>query len=105
MKALDLVIHETARRDVNEHTAYLDDREPAAAERFLAELEAVFDRLTTFPSFGQLWPTTNPAQADLRRAFLPTLPFSIFYRATTATIEVVRVLHHARDFPPLLDDL
>ena len=105
MTDLELIIHETARHDVDEHVEYLDDRDPNMAERFHSELAHVFERLTSFPAFGQLWPSPNPAHHDLRRAALPTLPFSVFYRPTRAIIEVVRVLHHAQDVPPLLDDL
>ncbi len=32
------------------------------------------------------------------------LPDSIFYKPTEKTIQVVRVLHHSRDLPPLLED-
>jgi plasmid stabilization system protein ParE len=102
---LDLIIHETARHDVDGHTEYLDDQDPDMAERFHSELAHVFERLTTFPAFGQLWPSPNPAHRDLRRAVLPTLPFSVFYRPTRTTIEVVRVLHHAQDIPPLRDEM
>ena len=56
-------------------------------------------------AFGQPWPSPNPAHRDLRRAVLPTLPFSVFYRPTKRAIEVVRVLHHAQDIPPLLDEM
>jgi plasmid stabilization system protein ParE len=102
---LELIIHETARHDVDEHVEYLDDRDPNMAERFHSELAHVFERLTSFPAFGQLWPSPNPAHHDLRRAVMPTLPFSVFYRSTRTTIEVIRVLHHAQNVPPLLDDL
>jgi plasmid stabilization system protein ParE len=36
---------------------------------------------------------------------LRTFPVSIFYRASETTITIVRVLHQARDIPPLLKDL
>ena len=105
MTELVLIIHEIARDDVDAHIEYLDDQDPALAERFLSELAHIFERLTTFPAFGPLWPSQNPAHRDLRRAVLPTLPFSVFYRPTKRTIEVVRVLHHAQDVPPLLDQI
>ena len=102
---LDLIIKPQAQQDVTEHAAYLDDNAPDAGDRFLGELEHVFDRLTTFPAFGQLWPSPNRAHRDIRRAVLPSLPFSVFYRPTKRTIEVIRVLHHAQDVPPLLDEV
>lgn len=101
---LDLIIKPRARQDVQEHAAYLDDQSANAGDRFLAELEHVLGRLATFPALGRPWPSLSPAHRDVRRAVLPKLPFSIFYRPTKTAIEVVRVLHHAQDVPPLLDE-
>ena len=102
---LDLVIKSRAQQDVTRHAAYLDDYAPHAGDRFFGELEHVFDRLTTFPAFGQPWPSSNPAHRDIRRALLSTHRFSVFYRQTKKAVEVVRVLHHAQDVPPLLDQI
>ena len=100
-----LVIHARATADVDELAAYLDDRGPDAGMRFLDELEHVFERLRTFPRIGRPWPSENPAISGLRRAVPPTFPVSVFYLPTSTTITVVRVLHQARDTPPLLEDL
>lgn len=102
---LDLIVKPRAQQDVTEHAAYLDDHAPEAGDRFLGELEHVFDRLVTFPAFGQLWPSPNPAHRDIRRAVLPSFPFSVFYQPLKRAIEVIRVLHHAQDVPPLLDEV
>jgi plasmid stabilization system protein ParE len=101
--ALD--IRPQARRDVNKIAADLDDCDPAVSARFLADVRTAFDRLTTFPSLGPLWHANDPAHADKRRLVLRTFPVSIFYRASETTITIVRVLHQARDIPPLLEGL
>jgi len=36
---------------------------------------------------------------------LHPLSFPIFYRVSKTTIEVVRVLQHAQDVPPLIDEI
>lgn len=100
---LDLIIHEQARVDVDEQAAWLDDHAADAGDRFLAEVQHVFDRLVSFPAFGQPCPTK--AYPDLRRAVLPTFPLSIFYRPSATAVEVLRVLHHARDLANILDKL
>jgi plasmid stabilization system protein ParE len=41
----------------------------------------------------------------LRRLPLKRFPLSVFYRPTRTAIEIIRVLHHARDIPPLLEDI
>jgi len=73
------------------------------ASKFVAQLQAVFGRICIFPQFGGAWP--SQAHKGVRRAVLRDFPYSIFYRATDTTIEVIRVLHHSRDIPPLLEDL
>lgn len=103
--SLSLDIRPQARRDVNKIAADLDGYDPTASARFLAEVRAAFDRLTTFPGLGPLWHATNPAHADKRRLVLRTFPVSIFYRASETTITIVRVLHQGRDIPSLLEDL
>jgi plasmid stabilization system protein ParE len=103
--SLSLDIRPQAHRDVNKIAADFDDYDPAASARFLADVRAAFDRLTTFPGLGPLWQANDPAHADKRRLVLRTFPVSIFYRASATTITIVRVLHQARDIPPLLEDL
>lgn len=100
---LALIIKPQAQADIDERAVRLNDEDFELAERFLVELHHVFDRLTAFPAFGPPCPTAN--HPDLRRVVLPTLPLSLFYRSTRTAIEVLRVLHHAQDIPPLLDDL
>ena len=89
--------------DIDEHAAYLDDHARNDGERFLTELAHVFDRLVTFPAFGQPFPTEH--HPGLRRVVLPSFPLSVFYRSNRTTVEVLRVLHHARNLSPLLDEI
>lgn len=102
--SLSLDIRPQARRDINKIAADLDDYDPATSARFLADVRTAFNRLTTFPGLGPPWQATDPVHADKRRLVLRTFPVSIFYRASNTTITIVRVLHQARDIPPLLDD-
>jgi plasmid stabilization system protein ParE len=99
---LTLVIRPRAQADIDAQTARLDETTPNVGARFLTELSYVFDRLTSFPGLGQPCRTKN--HPDLRRAVLPTFPVSVFYRPTATTIEIVRVLHQARDRSRLLEE-
>ena len=98
-----LSITSQAQADIDEHAAYLDDHARNDGERFLTELAHVFDRLVAFPAFGQPCPTEH--HRKLRRVILPSFPVSVFYRSSTTSVEVLRVLHHARDLSPLLDEI
>lgn len=95
-----------AQADIDEQIDYL--RAEAGRQRALAFLDALqhlFERLETFPHLGPPWPTRQRRLVGLRRAVLPAFRVSIFYRPEDRWIDVVRVLHHARHLPPLLEDL
>lgn len=85
-----------AAADLEAIVDYIAADNPAAAEALIARLEDLAARLAATPGIGR-------ARFDL----LPNLRsfrlgrYLLFYRATTGGIEVVRVLHGARDFPSL----
>jgi toxin ParE1/3/4 len=77
---------------------YIRQGSPASARRFRDQAEALFGRPADMPGLGAPYDHDHPALAGLR--FLPVTRFKkylVFYRATPGGIEVVRVLHGARD--------
>lgn len=101
-----LIRHPSAQRDLAEATRYFVEHAGTdVAHEFLDDVEHAFARLVRFSSLGRPWPTRNPVLRGLRRLPLRHFPLSIFYRPTESTIDVIRVLHHARDLPPLLEDI
>ena len=92
-----------ARRDLLEHFVYLGRDSVAAARRFLKAADKAMESLARMPEMGGLWDSRNPALAGLRiwsiRKFKNYL---IFYRPVPEGIEVLRVLHGARDIDTLL---
>ena len=73
------------------------------ADRFFAEAEATFARLAGMPRIGTPYDPEERLFADLRsfpvsrhRSYL------VFYRPIAGGIEVVRVLHGARDIASIL---
>ena len=106
MSQRKLVHRPAARRDLASAVSYLRaEGGSSTAHRFVDEVEATFTRLCSFPHLGTPWPTTNPELDGLRRRTLPHFPYSVFYLPTETTIEIVRVLHHRQDFPPLLENI
>lgn len=65
---------------------------PAAADRFVDDIERIFRLLRDHPLAGSDFSETTPG---LR--LFPTRGHRIFYRVVESTIEIVRVLHHSRD--------
>ena len=104
---MNLVIHRTdaALSDLNEQAKYIQRDSPEAAIRFLAAAETSFQLLATMPELGQRQEFGRAELAELRawqvRGFEN---YVIFYRPIERGIEVLRVLHAARDIAAILDD-
>jgi toxin ParE1/3/4 len=75
----------------------------ATSDRFLAAVNRTFEQLTAMPDMGTRYEPDDPAYAELR--YLPVSKFRkylVFYRPMSDGIEVVRVLHGARDIAGIL---
>jgi toxin ParE1/3/4 len=73
------------------------------AQRFFAQAEATFTRLAGMPGLGTPYGHPHPALAEVR--FFPVARFRkyiVFYRVVADGIEIVRVLHGARDIAGIL---
>ena len=81
-----------AREDLHQIWEYIAERKPAAADRIVSKLSRAFDLLTTFSGMGD-------DCADLGRGLRswPVKPYLVFFRPTGGGIEVIRILHGARD--------
>lgn len=66
-----------------------------AAERWLDQLHDAFDRLAEFPELGP----ARPEFSEGLRSWPLGGAYVIFYRVEPDTIDIVRVLHGARDLP------
>jgi toxin ParE1/3/4 len=79
------------------------NRRPEVARRFRARAEATSARLASMPATGEPYPDEPPALVGPRRS--PIGRFRdrlIFDRATDDWIEVVRVVHGAREIRGIL---
>ena len=94
-----------ARRDLVDTAAYLGQRNPDAALRFLAAVEQTLAAVTDAPAMGAKRSYGDSRLAGLRmlrvRGFGKHL---LFYRETPEGIELVRVLHAARDIGAALGE-
>jgi toxin ParE1/3/4 len=94
-----------ADTDLDDQAAYLA-REASldVALRFYDAAAATFEEIARMPGLGERRPTANPRLEGLRvrriRGFEKHL---IFYRPVADGIEIVRVLHGARDIDRLLE--
>ncbi len=99
-----IVRRHAARLDlIATYRHYAQEAGPAVANRFLAQAEATLTRLVRRPGLGTLYNHEHPALTDVR--YFPISRFKtylVFYRPRTGGIEVLRILHGARDLDSIL---
>ena len=84
---------------------FIGETSPAAAERFLDAIEATFAQLEVMPGMGHRYESTEPRLADVRVWAVKGFPnHLIFYRPALNGIEVLHVLHGARDLDAVLGE-
>lgn len=94
-----LVLSPEAAADLREIVDFIADDNPAAARRFLAKLRAEMERLTAAPGIGHRRDDlTGPPVL-----FWPVGRYLVVYRDVAQAIEIVRILHGARDVGALVD--
>lgn len=100
---LRIVRHRKAKRD---HIfVYIGERNMDAAERFLRAVDADLKRLAEMPNIGSRRESDHPRLAGVRS--LPVSGFRnflIFYRSTDSELQLLRVIHGARDIERAFDD-
>ncbi|MGH8317607.1 MAG: type II toxin-antitoxin system RelE/ParE family toxin [Steroidobacteraceae bacterium] len=83
-------LHPLAADEAEAARVWYAERNPRAAEMFLDELDFAIARVAENP---QRWPQLR---GRFRRYIFPKFPFSLVYRFTPTSIEVVAVAHHRR---------
>ena len=83
-------LHPLAADEAEAARIWYAERNPRAAEMFLDELDLAIARVAENP---QRWPQVR---GPFRRYIFPKFPFSLVYRFTPASIEVVAIAHHRR---------
>ena len=94
-----------ARVDLAVCYAYIGERNLGAAHRFRVNAETTFADLARSPGLGMLYEVKNPRLTGLRcfrvKRFKNHL---VFYLPVDGGIEVVRVLHAARDLHAVFNE-
>lgn len=92
-----------AESDVLGHYAYFGQGGPDVAERFLDSLERAYERLSLHPMIGVACEGLSPRLDSVRRWGVPGFPnHLIFYREGSGCVEILRILHGARDLEAIL---
>lgn len=94
-----------ADRDLDDQAAYLASQASLeSALRFYDAASSTFARLAGMPGLGERWPSTNPRLAGLRIGRIEGFQnHLVFYRLVDDGIDIVRVIHAARDLDAVLN--
>lgn len=89
-----------ALEDIHRQASFYRSQSPETADRFLFALERTVDSLTTLPGQGHPNPRIPSLLRGLRSWPVPGFrAMLVFYRPTPDGIDVLRVIHGARDVP------
>lgn len=91
-------VSDAARSDLDEIWFYIASDNPDAADKLIRSVVSRFSMLATAPEIGRL----REGLAPRLRSFAVG-NYVIFYRAIDNGVEIARVLHGARDLPPLFE--
>ncbi len=91
----------SAELDLGEQLKYIAERNFEAALRFHAMVRRTCEQLAALPYSGESYPAIRPRVLGLRVTTLPKFSsYRLFYRIVgRQAIEVIRILHTARDLP------
>ena len=96
------LLRATAVNDLDELATCIQKDSPQAAIRFLEAAQETFAVLARTPALGGLFESRNPHFSGMRtwqvKGFRNIL---IFYRPVAGVVEIIRVLHGARDLAAL----
>lgn len=90
--------HPGAKQDIDDIWDYIADDNIEAADRVLDALETTIVKLAKNPGIGH-W---REELTDKRHRFFPVYSYLIVYRHETKPLQIIRVLHAARDVQSIL---
>lgn len=95
-----------AVQSINDQTDWIIEENPDAALRFVESVESSFSFLEKNPEIGRSLRTFSRRLAGVRIWRVSNFEkYLIFYRPIVEGVEVLDVIHGARDFPSILEDL
>ena len=99
---LSQFITSEARQNIKDIGLYLKERNDSAARRFAQSVGATIEMLCRNPNLGERLHTD--LLGDIRyRTVIDFKNYLIFYRRVDDVLEIIRVLHGARDYDTLFD--
>jgi toxin ParE1/3/4 len=99
-----LIERPKARQEIEDIAVYIGTHRPSAARRFLTAPRKTYATLAAMPEMGSLWKAEDPRFQGLRYFPISRYPnYVIFYRAIDDGVEILHILHGARDIQAILE--
>ncbi|MFB2920031.1 MULTISPECIES: type II toxin-antitoxin system RelE/ParE family toxin [Aerosakkonema] len=90
--------------DLDDHFEYIAESNFDAAVRFFDSARQTFAKIAQTPGIGKRCVVENPRLAGLRKWGVKGFEnYLIFYLDSGEIVEIVRILHAARDIPTILE--
>ena len=83
--------HPAAEAEYLETIAYYETQKPGLGASYISEFESVLQRVSEFPNNYLI-----EREPDLRRARFRRFPFTVLFRESDGTIQVLAVAHQHR---------
>ena len=91
-----------ALQDMNECIEYFESRDRSVADRFLKSVKETVEMLCGNPELGERF-RRDLTGTIRRRGIVKFANYLIFYRREDSTLQVLRIIHGARDYGKLFD--
>ncbi|MEH2090190.1 type II toxin-antitoxin system RelE/ParE family toxin [Nostoc sp.] len=92
-------------RDLIDLATYIAQDNLDVSDRFLTAAEATFKQLAKTPAIGKQCQFIHPNLAEIRQVSIKGFQkYLIFYRITESAIDILRVIHGARDIELIFDE-
>jgi toxin ParE1/3/4 len=91
--------------DLRGIVAHLEQDDPDVAVRFISRVEETVQFVERMPGVGDPAPFADPRYRGIRRTTVRKFrKHVVYYRETTDGVELLRLLHGARDFRHIFGD-
>jgi toxin ParE1/3/4 len=91
-----------ARQDIYECAEYLESRDFSVADRFRKCVQETVELLCGNPELGERF-RRDLTGTTRRRGVLNFANYLIFYRREESTLQILRIIHGARDYDKFFD--
>ena len=99
---LSLFVLPEAEQDIEDIGLYLGERNASAARRFVLAVGQTAEMLCDNPELGERLRADTTGQIRYR-TISGFKNYLIFYRRVDSVLEIIRVLHGARDYEPIFE--